>query len=94
MKKTTVPVEFVYQLFALIIAVIIVHGFYVSVVRPNASETILEQTIQAERDPNYIKERSTWIIIKDLEQEACFVLMIWALAIMGYKTKNIIWKII
>jgi biopolymer transport protein ExbB/TolQ len=90
MKKTTVPIEFVYQLFALIIAVIIVHGFYVSVVRPNASETILEQTIQAERDPNYIKERSTWIIIKDLEQEACLVLMIWALAIMGYKTKNII----
>ena len=41
MKKTTVPIEFVYQLFALIIAVIIVHGFYVSVVRPNASETIL-----------------------------------------------------
>ena len=33
MNKKNIPVEFVYQLFALIIAIIIVHAFYVSVVR-------------------------------------------------------------
>lgn len=86
MKKKNFPVEFVYQLFALIIAVIIVHAFYVSVVRPNAAEIIAEQAIESQLNPGYIKERSTWVLIKDLEQEACFVLMFWALAIMGFKT--------
>ena len=31
-----ISVEFVYQLFALLIAAIIVHGVYVSVIRPHA----------------------------------------------------------
>lgn len=85
MKKKNIPVEFVYQLFALIIAVIIVHAFYVSVVRPNAAEVIAGQAIESQLNPGYIKERSTWVLIKDMEQEACFVLMFWALAIMGFK---------
>jgi len=87
MKKKNIPVEFVYQLFALIIAVIIVHAFYVSVVRPNAAEIIAEQAIESQQNPGYIKERSTWVLIKDMEQEACFVLMFWALAIMGFKAR-------
>lgn len=86
MKKKNIPVEFVYQVFALIISIIIVHAFYVSVVRPNATEVIAEQTLQAEQDPDFVRERSVWVLIKDFEQEACFILMFWALAIMGYKT--------
>jgi biopolymer transport protein ExbB/TolQ len=89
MKKKNIPVEFVYQLFALIIAIIIVHAFYVSVVRPNAAEIIAEQNMMAEQDPDFVRERSVWVLIKDLEQEACFVLMFWALAIMGYKASKI-----
>ncbi len=85
MKKKTIPVEFVFQLFALIIAIIVVHAFYVSVVRPNAAEVIAEQNQLAEQDPDYVRERSPWVLIKDFEQEACFILMFWALAIMGYK---------
>tara|TARA_B100001094_G_C18077117_1_gene743204 strand:+ start:195 stop:1001 length:807 start_codon:yes stop_codon:yes gene_type:complete len=85
MKKNNIPVEFVYQLFALIVAIIIVHGYYVSVVRPNANQIIIEQNIEAEANPNFIRERSVWVLIKDFEQESCFVLMLWALAIMGFK---------
>ncbi|NIV19039.1 MAG: MotA/TolQ/ExbB proton channel family protein, partial [Woeseiaceae bacterium] len=33
MKKRNIPIEFVFQLFALIISIIIVHAFYVSIVR-------------------------------------------------------------
>ena len=51
MKKKNIPVEFVVQLFALIIAIIIVHAFYVSVVRPNAAEIIVEQNAAAAADP-------------------------------------------
>jgi biopolymer transport protein ExbB/TolQ len=90
MKKNTIPVEFVFQLFALIIAIIVVHAFYVSVVRPNATQIIAEQNLQASQDPDFVRERSTWVLIKDMEQEACFILMFWALAIMGYKARDIL----
>ena len=55
MKKKNIPVEFVYQLFALIIAIIVVHAFYVSIVRPNATEVMAQQTIEAAADPDYIR---------------------------------------
>ncbi|MEM9171422.1 MAG: MotA/TolQ/ExbB proton channel family protein [Pseudomonadota bacterium] len=85
MKKQNLPVEFVFQLFALVIAVVIVHGFYVTTVRPNAAEDLAAQNLAAKQDPDYVRERSTWVLIKDFEQEACVVLMLWALAIMGFK---------
>ncbi|MGB5247101.1 MAG: MotA/TolQ/ExbB proton channel family protein [Woeseia sp.] len=90
MKNKSIPVEFVYQLFALIIAIIVVHAFYVSVVRPNAAEVIAEQNLQAQQNPDFIRERSNWVLIKDLEQESCFILMFWALAIMGFKARIIL----
>jgi biopolymer transport protein ExbB/TolQ len=83
--KRQLPVEFIFQLFSLIIAVIIVHGVYVSVIRPNASAILEEQRIQTNANPNYVPERSSYVVIKDLEQEACFILMFWALSLMGYK---------
>ena len=89
MKKKNIPVEFVYQLFALIIAIIVVHVFYVSVVRPTAAQVMEEQNMQSQEDPDFVRERSTWVLIKDLEQESCFILMFWALAIMGYKAVRI-----
>ena len=89
MKKNNIPVEFVFQLFALIIAIIIVHAFYVSVVRPNAAQILEEQNIAAAADPDYVRERRVSVLIKDMEQEACFILGIWALAIMGFKGTQI-----
>ena len=89
MTKKNIPVEFVYQLFALLTAVIIVHAFYVSIVRPNATEVLEQQAIEAASNPDYVRERSTWVLVKDLEQEACFVLMFWALAIMGFKARQL-----
>ncbi|MEM6513046.1 MAG: MotA/TolQ/ExbB proton channel family protein [Pseudomonadota bacterium] len=89
MNKKNIPVEFVYQLFALIIAVIIVHAFYVSVIRPNATQIIEEQNAAAAADPDYVRERHISVLIKDLEQEACFILALWALAIMGYKVMKL-----
>ena len=65
MKKRNIPIEFVFQLFALIISIIIVHAFYVSIVRPNAAQVIEEQSQAAAVDPDYVRERSTWVVIKD-----------------------------
>ncbi len=83
--KKSYPVEFVYQALSLIIAFIVVHAVYVLVVRPKAEIVFGEQRAMMEIDPAYAQERSVWVIIRDFEQEACFVLMIWAVAIMAYK---------
>jgi|TARA_B100000519_G_C14197282_1_gene416103 biopolymer transport protein ExbB/TolQ len=83
--KNQLPVEFIYQIFSLIIAIIIVHGIYVSVIRPSAREVLEEQSVQINSNPNYVPERSAFVVIKDYEQEACFVLMLWAMSLMGYK---------
>ncbi|MFQ6006531.1 MAG: MotA/TolQ/ExbB proton channel family protein [Woeseia sp.] len=90
MKRKNIPIEFVYQLFALIIAIIVVHAFYVSIVRPNAAQIIEEQNLAAAANPDYVRERRVWVLIKDLEQESCFILMFWALAIMGFKTFRLV----
>ena len=44
-----------------------------------------EQAVQISSNPNYVPERSAFVVIKDYEQEACFILMLWAMSLMGYK---------
>jgi len=82
--------EFLYQVFALVIAVIVVHTVYVTTVRPRANEIIAEQALRIEQEENYTPERSVWVLVRDFEQEACFVLALWAFAIMGYKAAVLI----
>jgi len=80
--------EMFFQLVALLLAVIVVHAIFVSVVPPNFERTIRHHAEMAAAGGDYEVPRSFFIVIKDLEQEACFILMIWALAIMGYKTRS------
>jgi biopolymer transport protein ExbB/TolQ len=84
--KKSYPQEFVFQIVSLILALIIVHSFYVLLVRPKAEAVLAEQATMMQVDENYVQERSVWVIIRDFEQEACFVLMLWAFAIMAYKS--------
>lgn len=83
--KKNFPTEFVYQIFSLLIAVIIVHAVYVAVIRPDARAFLERESQAMQVDPNYVPERSLPVIIKDYEQEACFILMFWAIAIIIYK---------
>ena len=83
--KKTYPTEFVFQTISLIVAIIVVHAFYVLLIRPQADFILAEQQALMDADQNYVQERSVFVIIRDFEQEACFILMIWAMAIMTYK---------
>ncbi|MFK8016676.1 MAG: MotA/TolQ/ExbB proton channel family protein [Gammaproteobacteria bacterium] len=83
--KRQIPVEFLYQVFALVLAVIVVHGMYTLIVRPKAEAALSFQQQMLEEDPNFVPERSVYVLVKDFEQEACFILMLWAMAIMAYK---------
>lgn len=77
--------EFIYQLFALLIAVIVVHAVYVGAIRPSADAQLREQMELQASGADFVPKRSFAVVIRDFEQEACFILLIWALAIMGYK---------
>ncbi len=83
--KKHIPVEFIYQVFSLILVIIIVHGIYVSVVRPAADAELRADQIAMQEDTAYVPQRSVYVIIRDFEQEACFVLFLWAISIMGLK---------
>ncbi len=83
--KKSYPVELVYQLASLILAVIFVHAIYVAWVRPRADAILAEQVARMQTDADYIQERSIYVIVRDFEQEACFILMLWAMAIIAYK---------
>ncbi len=83
--KKSYPVEFVYQLASLILAVIFVHALYVAWIRPQADSILADQAARMQLDTEYVQERSIFVIVRDFEQEACFILMMWAMAIMAYK---------
>jgi biopolymer transport protein ExbB/TolQ len=69
--------------------VIVVHSVYVTIVRPRAAEVLSEQAIRTQADASYSPEANFWVIVKDYEQESCFVLMFWAFAILGYKASAV-----
>ncbi len=82
--------EFLYQLFALILALIFVHAVYVTVIRPKADALVQEQQARQDAGEPYEVKRSIYLVLKDYEQEACFILALWVLAIMGLKTRNLL----
>jgi biopolymer transport protein ExbB/TolQ len=83
--KRQLPFEFLYQVSALVIAVAIVHLTYITVIRPNAEAVMAETAARVASGESFVQEQSIYVVLKDYEQEACFVLMFWAIAIMGYK---------
>ena len=85
-QNLPVSLEFIYQVFALIVIVILVHAAYVAIIRPNADAVLAAQAAALEIDEPPSSDQSLFVMVKDYEQEACFVLMFWALAIMGYKS--------
>lgn len=83
--KGRLSIEFVYQLFALLVAVILVHAVYVSVVRPQAKADDAAIVAQIQANPDATPERSVWIVVRNYEQEVCFILMLWAMALLAFK---------
>ena len=86
--KKQIPTEMIFQISALIISVILVHLIYQTVIRPNAEAVLESNAIQAAINKDYVQERSLYVVVKDFEQESCFILLFWALTIMGLKTRS------
>ena len=80
------PTEFVFQIFSLLVAFIVVHAIYVTVIRPNAEAFTAEERIKIELNKKHQVRQSPYVILRDYEQEVCFILMLWALSIIGFKS--------
>ena len=83
MKK--LPSEFVFIVAALLIAAVFVHSVYILHIRPVAEMTLKIDRERMAEDPEYVADRSIYVVIKDYEQQATITLMLWALAIMAFK---------
>ena len=80
--KRTIPFEIIYQTIALLVAIVFVHLIYVTVIRPNADAILTVQAEKSARGEAFVQDRSIYVIVRDYEQESCFILMLWAMAIM------------
>jgi len=80
-----------FQAAALVIAVSAVHALYTGLIRPRAEQVEAAQQAAQQADPGARQERSVWVILRDPEQEICFILMLWALAIMGSRFQHV-WR--
>ncbi len=79
------PNEFIFSLVSLALAIVVIHSAYVLHVRPMAEAVMASDREKMAADPNFVTERSIYVIIKDYEQEAEIILMAWALALLAYK---------
>jgi biopolymer transport protein ExbB/TolQ len=86
--KQRMSSEFIYQLFALLIAIIVVHALYLGLIRPSANAHLEREAALQASGEEFVTTRSLTVVIRDYEQESCFILLIWALAIMGYKGRR------
>ena len=69
------------------IAIIVIHAIYVGAIRPAANAQLQQAAAQQAAGEDVGAQRSLVVVIRDLEQEACFILLVWALAIMAYKAR-------
>lgn len=88
MKQQGLFSDFIYQVFSLIISLIVVHAVYVAVIRPNSEAVLTQQAAMYEQDPSYVPPQSIYVILKDYEQESCVILTLWAFAILGMKIRR------
>ena len=87
MRKLHVD-DLVYQVATLVFSFLVLHVPYTLEVRPRARVVLETQARQMRENPEFIQERSWWVIIKDPEQEWEFILCLWALFIMGAKRRT------
>ena len=80
---------FVFQAASLLLAAAVVHTAYVTLVWPRGDAQLAAQQARMQVDPGYVQERSLWVILRDYEQEAEIVLMLWALAIIADKVARL-----
>lgn len=74
------------QTLSLTFIIILVHGFYVALIRPVANAELQEQSTLIAANPDTASiSPSIFIIIKDYEQEICFIMLFFAISLIAIK---------
>ena len=73
------------NLLVLVLAIIAIHLTYIGFIRPQA-----ELAIETARQAGQSAPRDLFVILKDVEQEICLILMIWATFLMADKCIHIL----
>jgi len=73
------------SLLALIVSIFVVHLIYVGYIWPGA-----DQMLEASQQAGTSAPRTLLVILKDTEQEICFILMLWGFFLIGERCLNII----
>lgn len=84
-RRLHYPSEFFVTLFALIFTILVVHATYVAWIRPNGDAIVTAEQARMRTDPDYVPERSFFLVVNAPEQEAEIIHFVWALLIIGYK---------
>jgi len=84
-RRFQYPSEFAWTLFALIFTIMTVHASYVAWIRPQGAAITAAELEHMKEDRSYVPQRSFFLVIKDLEQEAEIIHFVWAMLIIGYK---------
>jgi biopolymer transport protein ExbB/TolQ len=84
-RRFQYPSEFAWTLFSLIFTLLAVHAAYVAWIRPAGIAVVEIEQAKQRADPDYVPQRSLFLVIKDLEQEAEVIHFVWAMLIIGYK---------
>ncbi len=83
--KKDFPFDFFYALLTLLLSFTLVHAVYTIAVRPRAEAVLAHQRAVWAENPLASMPRSPWVIVRDHEPEACFVLALWAGFILAYR---------
>lgn len=79
--------ELLFQIFALLLALILVHLLYVLWIWPGATAAVTADATALAAGGSAAAQQSLFVILKDYEQEAELILALWALAIIAYKAR-------
>ena len=83
--KRLLASEFLFQIFALLLSLIVVHTVWVAVVWPRAEAHLSAQAERIAAGDTTAQPQSIFVILKDYEQESEVILFFWCIAIMGFK---------
>ena len=73
------------NLLVLVLAIIAIHLTYIGFIRPQA-----ELAIETARQAGQSAPRDLFVILKDVEQEICLILMIWGTFLIADKCIHIL----
>ena len=86
-KKGLLSRDFIVQAAGLFISIVVILSVYKYYIWPVAEDIEITNSIQASQNPDgvFIPNKSVTVILKNYEQLACLVLMMWAMIIIVFK---------